>query len=62
MFHGAPAEVMPASGVGGEDFDTMLRGGLLRAAGSLRLRSLYLYLYQSAGGGGGHFFASFEPA
>ena len=28
MFLGAPAEVMPAGGVGGEDFDTMLRAAL----------------------------------
>ena len=45
--------------VGGERFDTMLRGGLLGAAGSLRLRALYLD--HSAEGGGGQFFASFEP-
>ena len=46
--------------VGGERFDTILRGGLLGAAGTLRLRSLYLD--QSAGAGSGQFFASFEPA
>ena len=45
--------------VGGERFDTMLRGGLLGVAGSLRLRALYLD--QSAEGGSGQFFASFEP-
>ena len=45
--------------VGGECFDTILRGGLLGEAGALRLRSLYLD--QSAGGGSGQFFASFEP-
>ena len=46
--------------VGGERFDTMLRGGLLGAAGALRLRALYLD--QSAETGSGQFFASFEPA
>ena len=46
--------------VGGERFDTMLRGGLLGSAGALRLRSLYLD--QSAGTGSDQFFASFEPA
>ena len=46
--------------VGGERFDTILRGGLLGAAGTLRLRTLYLD--QSAGAGSGQFFASFEPA
>ena len=46
--------------VGGERFDTMLRGGLLGAAGAFRLRSLYLD--RSAGGGSDQFFASFEPA
>ena len=45
--------------VGGEHFDTMLRGGLLGAAGTLRLRSLYLD--QSAATESGQFFASFEP-
>ena len=45
--------------VGGERFDTMLRGGLLGATGTLRLRSLYLD--QSAGAGSNQFFASFEP-
>ena len=45
--------------VGGERFDTMLRGGLLGATGALRLRSLYLD--QSAGAGSDQFFASFEP-
>ena len=45
--------------VGGERFDTMLRGGPFGAAGSLRLRALYLD--QSAEGGSGQFFASFEP-
>ena len=45
--------------VGGEHFDTMLRGGLLGAAGTLRLRSLYLD--QSAGARSDQFFASFEP-
>ena len=46
--------------VGGERFDTMLRGGSLGAAGALCLRSLYLD--QSAGAGSDQFFASFEPA
>ena len=46
--------------VGGERFDTMLRGGLLGAAGSLRLRALYLD--RSAQGECSQFFASFEPA
>ena len=46
--------------VGGERFDTMLRGELLGTAGSLRLRALYLD--QSAADEGGQFFASFEPA
>ena len=45
--------------VGGERFDTMLRGGLLGAAGTLRLRSLYLDQFTEAGSG--QFFASFEP-
>ena len=45
--------------VGGERFDTMLRGGLLSAAGTLRLRSLYLDRYD--GVGSDQFFASFEP-
>ena len=45
--------------VGGERFDTMLRGGLLGAAGRLRLRSLYLD--QSVETASGQFFASFEP-
>ena len=45
---------------GGEHFDTMLRGGLLGAAGTLRLRSLYLD--QPAEAASGQFFASFEPA
>ena len=45
--------------VGGERFDTMLRGGLLGAAGSLRLRTLYLD--RSMEGECGQFFASFEP-
>ena len=45
--------------VGGEQFDTILRGGLLGAAGTLRLRSLYLD--QSARAGSDQFFASFEP-
>ena len=46
--------------VGGERFDTILRGELLGAAGRLRLRSLYLD--QSPGSGSGQFFASFDPA
>ena len=45
--------------VGGERFDTMLRGGLLGAAGALRLRALYLE--RSARDHSGQFFASFEP-
>ena len=45
--------------VGGERFDTMLRGGLLSAAGTLRLRSLYLDRYD--GVESDQFFASFEP-
>ena len=45
--------------VGGECFDTMLRGGLLGASGTLRLRSLYLD--QGARAGSDQFFASFEP-
>ena len=45
--------------VGGEQFDTILRGGLLGAAGSLRLRALYLD--RPAKGEIGQFFASFEP-
>ena len=45
--------------VGGKRFDTMLRGGLLGAAGTLRLRSLYLDHYD--GVGSDQFFASFEP-
>ena len=45
--------------VGGEQFDTLLRGGLLGAAGALRLRALYLD--RPATGGIGQFFASFEP-
>lgn len=46
--------------VGGEQFDSLLRGGLLGAAGSLRLRALYLD--QPPAGETGQFFASFEPA
>ena len=46
--------------VGGEQFDTLLRGDPLGAVGALSLRSLYLD--QSAGAGGGQFFASFDPA
>ena len=45
--------------VGGERFDTLLRGGLLGAAGTLRLRALYLD--QPPTGESGQFFASFEP-
>ena len=46
--------------VGGEHFATILRGGLLGAAGALRLRSLYLDQFEQ--GEGDQFFASFEPA
>jgi len=45
--------------VGGEHFDTLLRGDLLGAAGSLRLRALYLD--RPATAEIGQFFASFEP-
>ncbi len=45
--------------VGGEHFDTMFRGGLLGASGTLRLGALYLD--RSAESGSGQFFASFEP-
>ena len=46
--------------VGGERFDTMLRGGLLGEAGTMRLHTLYLD--RSVGGEYGQLFASFEPA
>ena len=46
--------------VGGERFDTMVRGGLLGNAGSMRLGALYLD--ETAGrDGSGQFFARFEP-
>ena len=45
--------------VGGEHFDTLLRGDLLGDAGSLRLRALYLD--RPPKGEIGQFFASFEP-
>ena len=45
--------------VGGEHFDTLLRGGVLGEAGAVRLNALYLD--EAAGGGGcGQFFACFE--
>ena len=44
--------------VGGERFDTMLRGGLLGEMGAVRLNTLYLD--EAAGGGCGQFFACFD--
>ena len=44
--------------VGGERFDTMLRGGLLGDMGAVRLNTLYLD--EAAGGGCGQFFACFD--
>ena len=44
--------------VGGERFDTMLRGGLLGEMGVVRLNTLYLD--EAAGGGCGQFFACFD--
>ena len=44
--------------VGGERFDTMLRGGLLGGMGAVRLNSLYLD--EAAGGDCGQFFACFD--
>ena len=44
--------------VGGERFDTMLRGAILGEAGALRLGALYLD--EAAGGDCGQFFACFE--
>ena len=44
--------------VGGERFDTMLRGGLLGGMGAVRLNTLYLD--EAAGGGCGQFFACFD--
>ena len=46
--------------VGGERFDTLLRGGLLGAAGAMRMRALYLDHWPE--GEWGQCFASFEPA
>ena len=46
--------------VGGERFDTMVRGDLPDEAGSLRLSALYLD--QAAGGDCGQLFASFDTA
>ena len=44
--------------VGGEAFDTMVRGELLGASGAVRLSALYLD--EGAGGGCGQFFACFD--
>ena len=44
--------------VGGEHFDTMLRGGVLGEAGKVRLSALYLD--EAADGGCGQLFACFE--
>ena len=46
--------------VGGERFDTMVRGDVLGGAGSLRLSALYLD--QAAGGDCGQLFACFDAA
>ena len=46
--------------VGGERFDTMVRGDVLGGAGSLRLNALYLD--QAAGGDCGQLFACFDTA
>ena len=46
--------------VGGERFDTMVRGDVPGGTGSLRLSALYLD--QAAGGDSGQLFASFDTA